>query len=123
MDVELMALCTQQVRFYAQTTVDEYGFQTWSKTPQVVNCHMESRVQLFATRTGEMKTQSGRCFLAGVFPWLTDRYLMEVPDVSTPSGWRQTEILAVTVRYNESAADHQVVHFGERGDRGRETNE
>jgi hypothetical protein len=39
------------------------------------------------------------------------------------SGFRQVEILAVTVEYNEVEADHQVVHFGERGDRGREMNE
>lgn len=123
MDPALQELCTQTVRFYAQTGVNEYGFQSWSNVAVPVLCHVQSRSQLYASSTGEHKVQTGRLWLAVICPWLTDRYLMEVPDLSMASGFRQVEILAVTVEYNEVEADHQVVHFGERGDRGREMNE
>jgi hypothetical protein len=123
MEKQLLSMMTQTVRFYAPVgKPDPYGFQQYATTPIEVKCHIESREQRIYDSTSDVNVGSGRCFTAGVFPWLNENYEMFVPDPSYTTGWRQVDIAAVTIRNDEKGPHHNVVYFGERGNRGTRTN-
>lgn len=123
LDPELIELMTQTVRFYAPVGTDEYGYQKFSTTYTEMACHIRGRLQMITIPNGELKSSTGTVYLAGVLPALTDAWTMDVPDLSSTTGWRGVELAAVTLIYDEAEPCYQAVHYGERGNRGRSRNE
>jgi hypothetical protein len=115
MEPELAALCTQTVKAYAPGTTDAYGQLSYSATPLTLKCHIVGRFMEVIDKHGEAVTANGSAILTDCYPGLSDRYILDVPDMSMPSGWRRVNIISVVTRYDEKGPHHQVIYFGAQG--------
>lgn len=112
-DPELAALMTQKVRSYAPGTRDAYGNISFAPSPVEMPCHIQGRVKEVLTRSGEVAVSTGQALLSDVYPALTDAHKLEVPSLSSPSGWRTVNIIAVITSYDEAGPYYQTIYYGE----------
>lgn len=117
---EFADLFTQTVLVSQRTSTDAYGMESYGPD-QPVPCHLEGRVQEIVTPTGEVRTSTGR-FFCEVVPWINDLCRLKVPDFQEVTGYRNVDIVAVSVRYDEDGPHHLMVHYGERGNKGFRSN-
>lgn len=110
---ELAALMTQKVRSYAPGPMNAYGQTSYSATPVEMPCHIMGRIKEVQTRTGELAMSTGQAILSDVYPALTDAHRLEIPSLSSPSGWRTVNIVAVITSYDENGPYYQTIFYGE----------
>lgn len=112
---ELAALCTQTVKVYPPGAVDAYGQTNYATTPLTLPCHIVGRYQEITDRRGETVVANGHAILTNCYPGLSERYLLQIPDMSAPSGWTMVNIIAVITRYDETGPYNQVIYYGQQG--------
>ena len=112
---ELAAICTQTVKAYAPSGTDHYGQTTYAAVPLTLPCHLVGRYQEITDKRGETAIANGHAILTDCYPGLSDKYRLEIPDMSSPSGWSRVNIIAVITRYDDKGPYNQVIYFGEQG--------
>jgi hypothetical protein len=109
---ELLEMMTQKVRLYATGATDAYGRKTFATTPVEAPCHIDGHTKEVFSKGGEVAMAQGVAYLSTVYPWLTEACRIDVPELSSATGWRRANIITVDTTYDETGPYNQVIYYG-----------